>query len=118
MADNTIQMDVAQTQEGGDREYAFEYSQSLSGAGSTKDILIPDDIQNILVTAEGAGGATVVVYSTVDRVATVKSGTGVTWLTWSAGSISTATGTSFGPVTAIRMTQTGTGTSKLAVRAQ
>ena len=118
MADNTVQMSVDPTQEGGEKEFAFEYSESLAGAGSTKDVLIPDDIQSVSISAEGASGATVIVYSTVDPISVVKSGTGVTWLAWSAGSISVATGAVFNPVTAIRMTQTGTGTSKLSMRVQ
>lgn len=111
-------MDVAPTRDGGEKGFAFEYTQSLAGAGSTKDIIIPDDVQTVVVTAEGAGGATVIVYSTVDTVALVKTGSGATWLAWSAGAISTATGASYNPVTAIKMTQTGVGTSKITVRAQ
>lgn len=110
-------MNVANTQEGGDREFAFEYSESLSAAGSTKDILIPDDIQSVAVTAQ-ASGTTVTVYITTDPVSVVKSGTGVTWVAWSAGAISTATGSVFYPVTAIKATQAGAGTSKIAVRCQ
>lgn len=118
MADTTVQMKVANTQEGGDRGFAFEYSESLAAAGETKLVLIPDGIQNVSISAEGADGASVVVYSSVDTIDTIKLGTGITWIAWSAGSITSAVGAVFNPVTAIKMIQTGTGSSKLSMRAQ
>lgn len=110
-------MAVAPSLDGGDKEMAFEYTEILAGAGNTRFVLIPDDIQGVVVTAE-ASGTTVTVYSTTDNIATVKSGTGITWLAWAAGAISTATGASFNPVTAIYMVQAGAGFSKLTCRAQ
>jgi hypothetical protein len=112
-------MNTAPTVDGGEKEFAFEYHEELAAAGSTKDIMIPDDIKSIAVTAEAAGGGTsVAVYSTTDTVGQVKTGSGATWIAWGAGSIATATGSVFDPVTAIRMTQTGNGTSKITMRAQ
>jgi len=112
-----INMDVAPVQEGGAKEYAFEKTISLSSATSTDSILIPDDVQNISVTAS-ASGTTITVYSTTDTVATVKSGSGITWVAWNAGAIATATGTVYSPVTAIKATQAGAGSSKIMIRAQ
>jgi hypothetical protein len=112
-----VQMDVAPTQEGGAKEYAFEKTIALSSATSTDSILIPDDVQSISVTAS-ASSTTVTVYSTTDTVATVKAGSAITWLAWNAGAISTATGSVYSPVTAIKATQAGAGSSKIMVRAQ
>jgi hypothetical protein len=112
-----VQMDVAPVQEGGAKQNAFEKTIDLASATSTDSILIPDDIQSISVTAQ-ASGTTVTVYSTTDTVAIVKSGSGITWVAWNAGAIATATGTVYSPVTAIKATQAGAGSSKIAVRAQ
>jgi len=112
-----VNMDVAPTVEGGGKAVAFEKTLALDAAGSCDSILIPDDVQSVLLTAS-AVGTTTNVYSTTSSVAAVKADTGVTWLAWSAGAIATATGTVYGPVTAIKMIQTGAGTSKLEVRAQ
>jgi hypothetical protein len=119
MADYTIQMSVAGTQEAGARPFAFEYSQSLAAAGDTKYILIPDDIQNISITAQAAGaGTTATVYSSTDLISILKSGSGITWIPWAAGAVTTATASVFAPVTAIKMTQVGTGTSSVSMRCQ
>ena len=109
------QMVVAPTIDGGEREFGFEAYETLAAAGSTPYILIPDDVQNITVTAESTG--TIVVYSTTSPVSMVKADT-ATWLAWGAGSVSTATGATFNPVTAIYATQSGAGASKFSVRAQ
>lgn len=112
-----VQMDVAPTQEGGTKEFAFEYSESLSTAGDSKIILIPDDIQNISVIAK-ASGTTITVYTSTDLVSVVKSETGITWVAWYAGGVSTATAATFFPVTAIKATQAGAGSSKIMIRCQ
>lgn len=113
-----VEMNVAPTTEGGAANLkAFEKTVSLASAASSDSILIPDDIQNIAVTAQ-ASGTTVTVYSTTDDVAIVKSGSGITWIAWGAGAISTATASMFGPVTALKIIQAGAGSSKITVRAQ
>lgn len=112
-----VNMDVAPTVEGGGKNVAFEKTLSLDAAGSCASILIPDDVQNVMVTAQ-ASGTTTTVYSTTSSIAAVKADSGVTWLAWTAGAIATATGTAYGPVTAIKMIQAGAGSSKLEVRAQ
>lgn len=111
------QMDVAPALEGGEKSVAFEKTISLAGAGSCASILIPDDIQSVVVTAQAAG-TTTTVYSTTSSIAAVKADSGVTWIAWSAGAIATATGSVFSPVTAIKMIQAGAGSSKIEVRAQ
>lgn len=118
MADTTIQMQVAPTQEGGEKLHAFEYSESLAGAGDTKLVLIPDDVKSVLVTAQAAGGASAMVYTSTDLISVLKSGSGITWVAWTPGAVTSAQGAVFMPVTAIKMTQSGAGTSKLTVRSQ
>ena len=114
------ELQVAPTGDGGEKGFAFEISRSLAAAGSTKDIIMPDDVQGISVTAEASGGATATIYSTTDPVSIVKAaGAGtVTWVPWAAGAVIGATGGVFYPVTALKMTQVGAGASKLTVRAQ
>ena len=111
-------MDVAPAQEDGARQVAMEYSESLAAAGDTKFVLVPDDVQSVAVTAQASGGATVIVYTSTDPIAVIKSGSGITWIPWVEGAVTSATGSVFFPVTAIKMTQTGAGASKLTIRCQ
>lgn len=113
-----VDMDVAPTQDGGEKESSFEKTIILAGAGDTASIMVPDDVQNVIVTAQAAGGATATIYTSTDLVSIVKSGSGITWIQWAAGAVTTATGGSFFPVTAIKMTQTGAGSSAISIRAQ
>lgn len=110
-------MQVTPALDGGEKGFGFEYTESLAAAGSTKSVLIPDDVQNIAVTAQAAG-TTVTVYSTTSSIVAVKADSGVTWIAWSAGAIATATGTVYAPVTAIKAIQAGAGSSKIEIRAQ
>lgn len=112
-----VNMSVAPTIEGGGKAVAFETTLSLAAAGSSDSILIPDDVQSVSITAS-AIGTTTNVYSTTSSIAAVKADSGVTWIAWTAGAIASATGAVYNPVTAIKMIQTGAGSSKLEVRAQ
>jgi len=112
------QLGVAAVQDAGEREFAFESSEELAAAGNTPDLLIPDDVQTISVTVQASGGATANVYTTTDPISIVKAAATVTWVAWSAGAVTTATAGVFYPVTAIRMTQTGAGASKMTLRVQ
>jgi len=118
MAYEYTEMNVAQAADGGDKSSAFEYSESLAAAGDSKSVLIPDDVKSIAVTAQGADGATATIHTTTDPVSVVKSGTGVTWIAWSFGAVTTAIGAIFAPVTAIKMVQANAGTSKITLRVQ
>jgi hypothetical protein len=111
-------MTVTQSELATGQTFSFESTEVLLAAGDSSSILIPQLVANVIVTAEASGGATACVYSTTDPVATVKSGTGITWLAWHNGNISTPTASAFFPVTAIKMTQIGAGSSKISVRAQ
>ena len=113
-----VEMKAANVKDGGVKTFAFEYSESLAAAGDTETILVPDDIQGLSVTAQAAGGATAKIYTTTDPIGIVKSGVGITWIEWSSGAVTDATAAVFHPVTAIKMTQTGAGTSKITVRGQ
>ena len=113
-----VQLGVAPALEGGEKSVAFEKTIILAAAGSTDSILIPDDVQNISVTAQASGGATATIYTTTDLVSTVKAAGTITWVPWAAGAVTTATGGVFYPVTAIKMTQTGAGASTISLRVQ
>ena len=112
------QMLVTPALDGGEKGFGFEMTVALAAAGDTDSILIPDDIQNVSVTAQASGGATATIYTTTDLVSTVKAAGTITWVPWAAGAVTTATGAVFYPVTAIKMTQVGAGASVLSVRAQ
>lgn len=96
---------------------AFEYKQELAAAGNGDWILIPDEIQNISVVAQGAGGATARVETTVSTYADVLDDVAI-GIAWTAGEITVATTDVALPCTAIRLVQTGAGTSLLSVRVQ
>jgi len=100
-------------------QFSYQYTDSLSAAGSGKSILIPAGVHSVAVTAQAAGGGTsVIVYTSTDSLAVVEADSAVTWIAWAAGAITTATASTFYPVTAIKIIQTGTGTSSITVRAQ
>lgn len=111
-------MTVTQSELATGQTFSFELSEALVAAGDSSSILIPQLVANVVVTVEASGGATVCVYSTTDPVATVKSGSGVTWLAWHNGAVTSPTASAFFPVTAIKMIQVGSGASKISVRAQ
>ena len=111
-------MTVAQTELATGQTFSFEANEILNAAGDSSSILIPQLVANVIVTVEASGGATACVYSTTDPVAIVKVGTGITWLAWHNGAVSAATASAFFPVTAVKMTQTGAGASKISIRAQ
>ena len=112
------QLLVTPALDGGEKGFGFELTLTMAAAGISDFVLIPDDVQNISVTAEAAGGATATVYSTVDYVSTIKAAGTITWVPWAAGAVTTATAGVFYPVTALKYVQTGAGTSKMAIRAQ
>ena len=95
---------------------AWEYYEALAAAGSTSDVLVPDGVQNVSVTAESTA-TSVMVYTTTSPVYKVEDAT-ATWVEWDLGAITTAATDTTQAVTAIRATQTGAGASKLHLRAQ
>jgi len=96
---------------------AFELTEELSAPGNGDWILVPDEVQNISVTAQGAGGATARVETTTSSYADVLDDVAVAVI-WANGEVTDATSDSAFPCTAIRLVQTGAGTAKLSVRAQ
>jgi len=96
----------------------LEASIDLEIAGSSAPVYIPQNINSISVTAQASGGATVSVFTTTDSIAVVRSGSGVTWIEWSASDVTTPESAVFYPVTAIKSIQTGAGASKVTLRAQ
>jgi hypothetical protein len=112
-----VNMLAAPINEGDQKIVAWEYEQSLSGAGNGDSILIPDEVKQITLTLSFATGATGRVEATTSSIAKVKAGTAV-WVAWDAGVVATTTQDALYPVTAIRAVQVATGTVKLEVRAQ
>jgi hypothetical protein len=95
---------------------AWEYYEALAAAGSTKDVLVPDGVSKLSVTAESTA-TSVTVYTTTSPKYMVDNAT-ATWVAWDLGAITTAATDSTDPVTAIRATQVDAGASKLHIRGQ
>lgn len=110
------EMKVANVKGGGGPEFAFEADINLDGAGESDWYLIPDDIMGLSVTVKSTAQAKA--QTTTDPISIVKSGSGITPVDWPAGLVSTATQDHAKPVTAIRLSQTGAGASKMTVRCQ
>jgi hypothetical protein len=111
------EMQVAPIKDGGEKGFRFEYEESLSAAGDGNSILIPDDIQNVSIAVEPGGGSQVKFQYTLDKVETVKSGSPV-WHDSDTGLSSSAYTDVLYPCTAVRLVQSGAGTSKIKVIAQ
>jgi len=109
-------MEVAPVQSNRGQSLAFEAEISLASAGNSDAILIPDGVRSVVVTSQGAT-ATAKVQRTTDPVATVKSGTGVTWIDGTVAA-TTAKIEEYKPCTAVRLVQANAGTTKMTVRAQ
>jgi hypothetical protein len=94
---------------------SWQYYEALAAEGSTSDVLIPDNVTHISVTAESTA-TSVTVYTTTSTRQMVEDGT-ATWVAWDLGAITTAATDTTYTVTALRATQAGAGASKLHVRA-
>ena len=94
----------------------FEGSLSLSGAGNSNWIVIPNGVQTIAVTVTPTT-ATAKVQTTTDTIATLEA-SGEVAVDWDAGEVSSSTQDVCSPVTAIRLVQVGAGSSIMTVRAQ
>ena len=108
-----VEKDIAQP-----GRLVYHYTSALAAAGNGISILIPAGAAYVTVTAQGGGGASACVYTSTDSVDIVKADAAVTWVAWNAGSVTAAVGSVFYPVSAIRVVQTSSGTSKLTVRCQ
>lgn len=112
------EMNVANVKDGGDvKTKAFEYQETLTGAGNGESVLVPDDIRNIVATVSFTAGAQGYIQATSDNIDTVKTGSPI-WVTWGAGQVSVTTQDVAIPPTALRMVQVGTGTMKMTLRGQ
>lgn len=110
-------MQIAPTKDGGDSHLkSFEYSDSLAAAGNGNSIIIPDDIQNIAIAIKPTG-CNVKFQYTVDSVSEVKAGT-EEWFDSDLGLVAVDTSDVLYPCTAIRLVQSGAGSSIIKVRAQ
>lgn len=96
---------------------AYEYSVTMTGAGSSDSILVPTGVSTITITIEGTSGGTGSVYTTTDTIETVTNGS-PTWEEWEAGQVVGPLSGVFYPVTAFKMYQAVNGTTKMTARAQ
>ena len=109
-------MQVAPVNSGTFRSNAFELEQVLDQAENGDWIIVPDGVQSVSVTLIPSS-ATAKVQTTTDNVDTVKNGSPDA-VDWDYGSVTVLTSDVFWPVTALRLVQESTGSSKLKVRAQ
>lgn len=118
-AGDWVNMDPAPTLDGGDVQLrAFEKEMSLDAAGNGKAVIIPDDIQNVLITIEPSGGCQAKYQWTNDSVYNVKQDLSVVWYDSDDGLVGSNTPDNIYPCTAIKLVQSGVGSSKMKVRAQ
>lgn len=113
-------MSNAKAPAGGEAGWGFDHLEELAAAGTSGIIIVPEDVQNLSVTLKVTGDGSTIVYTTTDRLNDVKSDVaGLVWVPWSLGAVhDDVKSTTFYPVTAIKMVQTGTGSSRLTIRAQ
>ncbi len=96
---------------------AYESEVALAAVSDSAWMLIPKDISDVSYVLSVAGGGKGKVQVTTDSVNTVKTGSPVA-IDWPAGEVSVNTSDSSVPVTAVRLSQTFAGTTKLTIRAQ
>lgn len=114
-----MEMNVSQSNYSGGKVFSFEASADLIASGETPAIIIPDIQGCVTITVTPAGGASVSVYSTTSPVEIIKNDySNVVWIEWAAGVVTEAMASAFHPISAIKMIQTGAGSSKITLRAQ
>jgi hypothetical protein len=96
---------------------AFEHKEELSAASSSDWIIVPDDIRGVSVSVSASGGATARAETTTSLYKDVISDTAQPE-TWPSGEVTTITSQNAHPCTAIRLVQTGAGSSIMTLRAQ
>lgn len=87
---------------------------SLASAANSDIILLPKGIKTFSCTVSVGSGAQAKVQTSTDSRYTVQSGSPI-WIDWASGLVSANTSASAYKVTAVRLVQSGTGTSKLTV---
>lgn len=110
-------MKVAPLTQGENFEFSFEQEVDLSGIGVSDWILIPRGVNIITVTLSVSGGGKGKVQASTDSVSVIKNGSPVA-IDWDFGEVDANTQDAGFPSTAIRLSQTFAGTTKLTVRAQ
>ena len=100
-------------------DMSWEYEGDLAAASNGPWIEIPRMMQNISIQVEAAGGASCKVQYTASARDTVEGGTPIIQ-DWDEGVITSGNvgSASFYPHTAVRLVQSGAGTSKITIRAQ
>jgi len=117
MPNATLEMDaVPLMPNGSPTKHVFEKEVSLASATESPAIIIPQGINSVAVTLSVGSGGQGKVQASTDLLDTVKNGT-VIWKDWDNGVVTANTQESCIPVTALRLVQTTTGTTKLTVRA-
>ncbi len=110
-------MKVAPLVQGENFEFSYEEEVELSGVSVSDWILIPRGVNIITVTLSVGGGGKGKVQASTDNVSVIKSGSPIA-VDWDFGEVSVNTQDAGLPPTAIRLSQTFAGTTKLTVRAQ
>jgi hypothetical protein len=97
---------------------AFHEEGTLIAAGSV-DFKIPDSVSKVGVQVVPSGGASACVYATEDSEAKIDAGTVDFSIPWDNGVVTSASqATCDGTATAVRITQTGSGSVKYSISAK
>jgi len=117
-----IEMQVVPVKSGGLNRVAFECDCELSSISVGNWILIPDEVDSVVVTFSNTDSAGGKVQATSNVVADVRADSGVVAVDWDLGEVTETVQDVCYPPTAIRLIQTtlggGSGTTKIYVRAQ
>lgn len=120
MAQYFIIPDPVQVCAGYDNVNAYQAELNLSGEGSSKWVMVPEDISSIAVTFSATGGGRGKVETTTDLFQKVQNNdSGVVPVEWELGVVEGAIQDFVIPVTALRLVQTSSiGSCKLTMRMQ
>lgn len=123
MADNYILPDPSPVCTGFPNINVYEIEINLKEAGEeSKYVMVPGDVQEIVVTVEPKLNATATVFTTTDLFNKVKDDKpGITWIEWELGEISTPFQDFCPKVTALKVKQVllgDPGTVKATMRMQ
>lgn len=98
----------------------YEIEVNLSQADSqSKYIIVPADVQEVVVTLEPLEGSTATVFTTTDLVEKVKNNNpDITWIEWTSGVVDFPIQDACSKVTALRIDQLLEGSVKATIRMQ
>lgn len=111
------EMEVAPVAQGEITQFAYEFVVELSSVAVSDWIIVPTGINIVTVTLSVGSGGKGKVQTSTDGVLIVKDGSPIA-VDWDFGEVDENTQDAGLPPTAIRLSQTFAGTTKLTVRAQ